>query len=195
MHFEQAFAFMIRKLETELPSYLTYHNVEHTLNVMKVVEHLALAENISGDDLVLLKTATLFHDSGFVLNYYDHEVNSCKLAIKYLPDFDYDTAQVEIVCRIIMSTRLPQSPYDILSQVLCDADLYYLGGDQYTYYADRLFSEFKKFNSIKTNAEWKTKQIEFLTSHSYFTKTAVSERETQKQINLLQIKGLIPHKR
>ena len=45
------------KLEKELPSWLTYHNAQHTKNVIEAAEHLAVTENISGRDLVILKTA------------------------------------------------------------------------------------------------------------------------------------------
>jgi len=177
MQYEQAYSFLIRKLETGLPSYLTYHSVEHTKNVIKVAEHLAVAENISGDDLELLKTAALYHDSGFLQHHYDHEAISCKLARKYLPDFDYNAEQIETVCRMIMATKLPQTPFDFLAQLLCDADLYYLGGNEYDTYADRLFSEFKKFGIIKTKTEWEIRQVEFLSAHSYYTHTASRERE------------------
>ena len=188
MQYEQAYSFLIRKFETGLPSYLTYHNVEHTKNVIKVAEHLAVAENISGDDLDLLKTAALFHDAGFLQHHYDHEANSCKLARKYLPDFSYTAEQIETVCRMILATKLPQTPYDFLAQLLCDADLYYLGGDQYSTYAERLFNEFKKFGMVKTRTEWEIRQVEFLSSHSFYTNTASREREIQKQINLQQLK-------
>ena len=66
MQYEQVYSVLIPRLEKELPSYLTYHTVEHTKNVIAAVEQLAKAENIIGDDLTLLKTAALFHDSGFL---------------------------------------------------------------------------------------------------------------------------------
>jgi len=188
MQYEQAYSFLIQKFETGLPSYLTYHNAEHTKNVIKVAEHLAVAENISGDDIELLKTAALFHDAGFLQHHYDHESISCKLARKHLPDFSYSAEQIETVCRMIQATKLPQSPYDFLAQLLCDADLYYLGGDQYSTYSERLFSEFKKFGMVKTRTEWEIRQVEFLSAHSYYTNTASREREIQKQINLQQLK-------
>ncbi len=60
MQYDQVYSFLISKLETGLPSYLTYHDVQHTKDVILSAEHLAAAENIQGDELVLLKTAALF---------------------------------------------------------------------------------------------------------------------------------------
>ena len=187
MHYDEAHAFLIHKLETGLPSYLSYHNVHHTKSVIAAAEHLARAENISGDELVLLKTAALFHDAGFLQHHHDHEEISCKLARKHLPDYDYAPEQIDKICVQIMATKVPQSPQDHLGQLLCDADLYYLGGNQYAANAEKLFSEYKKLGLIKTQAEWDLKQAGFLSAHTYFTQTAISEREQQKQITLQEI--------
>ncbi|CAN5835004.1 hypothetical protein BH11BAC4_BH11BAC4_19900 [soil metagenome] len=184
MQYEKLYAFLVHKLETGLPTYLTYHNTHHTNAVIESVEKLAAAENISGEDLLLLKTAALFHDAGFLQHHLDHEDFSCKIARKHLPDYDYTEDQIDGICRMIMATKMPQTAPDHMSQVLCDADLYYLGTDKYTANAENLFKEYKKFGIIKTQTEWELKQIEFLSAHRYFTKTAIHERQAQKQQNL-----------
>src|SRR5262245_51833298 len=124
MQYEQVYSFLMNKLEKGLPSYITYHTAGHTKSVIESAEKLAAEENISGDDLVLLKTAALFHDAGFLQNHNDHEELSCNMARQYLPAYGYDTDQVEQVCRMIISTQVPQTPPDHLSELLCDADLY-----------------------------------------------------------------------
>ena len=187
MRYDEVHSFLLNKLETGLPSYLTYHNTHHTKAVISAAEHLGKAENISGDDLVLLKTAALFHDAGFLQHHNDHEEISCKIARKHLPEFDYSDEQVESVCRMIMATKLPQTPVDHLGQLLCDADLYYLGGNQYAANAENLFKEYKKLRLVKTHAEWDLKQAEFLSAHAYFTDTAKNERSAKKQTTLEEI--------
>lgn len=189
MQYEQVYSFIITKLEKELPSWLTYHNAEHTKNVIAAAEHLAVAENIPADDLLLLKTAALFHDTGFLENHNKHEEISCKLAQKYLPGYGYTPEQVSRVCNMIMATRLPQSPKDQLAMYLCDADLYYLGTDDYSRYAENIFTEFRKTGRVKTKTEWLIRQADFLSSHRYFTETARVEREPRKQKTLLEIKA------
>ena len=91
MQYDRAYSFLMTKLEEELPSWLTYHTADHTRSVISSSEHLAALENIRGEDLVLLKTAALFHDSGFLQQPDDHEEISCILARTHLPDFDYNT--------------------------------------------------------------------------------------------------------
>ena len=188
MQYEKVYNFLINKLETGLPSYLTYHNALHTKSVIDAAEHLAKEQNISGDDLLLLKTAALFHDAGFLQHHHEHEEISCKIARKHLPEYDYTPEQIEIICRTIMATKLPQTPADQLGQLLCDADLYYLGGEQYTTNAEKLFKEFNKLGIVKTQTEWELKQVEFLSAHHYFTQTAINERKAHKQNNLHELK-------
>jgi uncharacterized membrane-anchored protein YitT (DUF2179 family)/predicted metal-dependent HD superfamily phosphohydrolase len=200
MQYEQVYAFVVNKLETGLPSYLTYHNTHHTKAVVAAAEHLADAEKISGDDLILLQTAALFHDAGFLQHHHDHEMFSCKIAKKHLPDFAYSNEQINRICEMIMATKIPQAPVNYLSQVLCDADLYYLGTDQYNVNAEKLFKEYKNLGLIKSQVEWDLKQVEFLSAHHYFTETAIKEKEQHKQHNLQEVKAkfasiVMPHKK
>ena len=191
MQYDEVYSFIINKLETALPAYLTYHNAHHTKAVIAAAVHLANRENISGDDLVLLKTAALFHDTGFLQHHQDHEELSCKIARKYLPEYGYSPEQIENVARMIMATKLPQTPEDQLGQLLCDADLFYLGGNQYASNAVNLFKEYKKLGMVRSHADWELKQAEFLAAHTYFTSTAIKEREPQKQHSLQEIRAKI----
>ena len=160
------------KLENELPSWLSYHTADHTKSVIAAAEHLAALENVRGEDLVLLKTAALFHDAGFLQQPDDHEEISCILARTILPDYDYSPAQVENVCRIVMATRIPQKPTEHLGAILADADLFYLGSKDYHANAEKLFQELRQSNLVKTETDWQLMQIEFLSSHHYFTESA-----------------------
>lgn len=189
MLFDEVYTFLIHKLETGLPAYLTYHNVGHTKNVIETVEVLAASEKIDGEELVLLRTAALFHDSGFLQHHEDHEELSCKLARKYLPDYDYTNGQIERICTMIMATKLPQTPADKLSELLCDADLYYIGGNQYHSKANRLFEEYRKFGAVKSTTEWDVRQLEFLSGHHYFTATAKRECDAAKKNIELELQG------
>lgn len=191
MQYEQASSFLIHKLETGLPSYISYHNSQHTKSVIAAAEHLAAGENVTGEDLVLLKTAALFHDAGFLQNHKDHESLGCQIAKKYLPDFDYTTEQIDKICMMIMATKLPQTPLDHLSRILCDADLFYLGGDEYRSNAKRLFNEFKKNGIVETPQEWELQQAEFLSHHEYFTQTAINERQQKKKQVIEEINSAI----
>lgn len=189
MKYELAYDFLISKLELELPEHLRYHDVLHTKSVINEVILMAGTEGVSGDELVLLKTAALFHDSGFLYSKSEHETYSCKIAREHLPAYDYTPAQIDTVCNLIMATKLPQSPYDKSSKILCDADLYYLGNSNYADQAGKLYEEMKRTGSADNMEEWRMKQVHFLTSHNYFTNTANKNQNKGKQINLEKLKS------
>ena len=92
---------------------------------------------------------------------------------------------------MIMATKLPQTPTNESGKFLCDADLFYLGSDQYAINAENIYLEFKKSGFVKTKKEWLLKQADFLSTHTYFTQTAKLEREPQKKIVLEEIKSSI----
>lgn len=170
------------KLEQDLSSQFTFHNAAHTLSVISSVEHIAMAEAIvSSEEITMLKTAALFHDLGFLIEEQDHEQHSCDMAKKYLPYFDYKNHEIEQICRMIMATKMPQKPLDRLSEILCDADLYYLGTKQYYDRADSLHTEFMNGGHSLTKEEWNLMQYNFLSNHHYFTTTANTECNKNKE--------------
>ncbi len=187
MQYENACNFLMGKLESELPQWVTYHDAAHTRSVLNSAIALANAEKVTGEDLVLLKTAALFHDAGFLQQAEGHEEISCKLAAEYLPGFDYTSGQISRVCQIIMATRIPQSPADELGRILADADLFYFGTDEYDQISARLLEELRQSGFKKTEEEWLLMQTEFLSAHQYFTSSAGKLLDEKKGENLKRI--------
>lgn len=188
MQYEKIHGFIMGKLRSDLPSYLTYHNAGHTEQVIRAAEYIGTRENIGPREMTLLKTAALFHDSGFLFHHDDHETTSCRLAREYLPNYGYEDDDIEEICDLIMATRLPQAPRSHLAQILCDADLFYLGGDDYAEISGKLFNEFKRNELVKNDAEWDIRQAEFLTTHHFFTETAKKELSLKKEAALAQLR-------
>ncbi len=194
MQFDQVYKFIIEKMEAGLSPRLTYHNVQHTKNVLEAAEYLGRQENLNIEHLTILKTAALFHDTGFLQNYLNHEASSCEQAREYLPGFKYTNTEIERICVLINATVVPQAPNSKLEEILCDADLYYLGATDYNEKAELLYEELKNYQIISTRLEWLVSQAEFLPEHTYFTKTAIRERSAQKIKNLRTIKNELTKK-
>ncbi len=188
MQLEKLKAFILEKLHRELPHWLTYHSPHHTEEVVKHAYELGKDEGLSEHELVILETAAVMHDTGFLATTAEHEKASCKFAREYLPQFEYNEDQVERVCDIIMATQLPQSAYDKLSQVLCDSDLYYLGTNNYQLYSGRLYREMKHFSPNLTEENWHQLERKFLESHKYFTEAAKHKLDAIKKQNFQHVK-------
>ncbi len=182
---------ILDKLEKELPRHLFYHNVKHTVDVVTEVELIGWGEGVSDEDILLLKTAALFHDSGHIVNYDNHEFYGTQLANEYLPKFNYNTDQINRICELIMATKLPPKPKNLLEKIICDADLDYLGRADFIPVSNTLYKELKDQNKIGSLKEWNKRQLDFISEHQYFTKTAQSLREVNKQKQIERIMKLI----
>lgn len=183
--------YVLDRLKKELPSDLYYHHIHHTLDVCKAIEEIADAESINGEELILLKTAGLFHDLGFVVKYMDNEPIAVEIAKDVLPSFKYSIDQVNIICNIILATRIPHQPNSHLEEVICDADLDYLGREDFHPISKNLMKEWLAYGLINSEEEFNKKQVSFFNMHKYFTQTAKERRETLKKKHLSEIKKLL----
>ncbi len=182
---------ILDKLEKELPEYLFYHNVKHTVDVVTEVELMGWAEGCSDEEILLLKMAGLFHDAGHTISYDEHEFYGTEMVKKYLPEYNYNEEQIEIICETIMATKLPPKPVTLLQKIICDADLDYLGRSDFIPVSNTLYDELKAQNKIGSLNDWNKLQVKFISGHQYFTKTAQSLREVNKQKQIDRIQSLI----
>jgi hypothetical protein len=93
---------------------------------------------------------------------------------------------------MILTTKLPQDADTSLGKILCDADLDYLGREDYLMISHCLRHEWITLDINKlTLLEWYQLQVDFLETHNYFTDYAVKSRQAKKEKNLNQIKELL----
>lgn len=191
MNYHAAKAFILDKLEQELSDKLTYHGLHHTLDVLHATEELCRIERIAPYESMLLKTAALFHDSGFTLDNKNHEELGCQIAKANLPLYDYSGEDIDLICGMIMATKIPQSPQNYLEAILCDADLDYLGRDDFHQIGATLFEELQAYNILHHEEAWNRLQVNFLEKHTFFTRTNRLRRNRKKQFHLRELKKVV----
>jgi ligand-binding sensor domain-containing protein/class 3 adenylate cyclase/predicted metal-dependent HD superfamily phosphohydrolase len=175
---------VLKMLENGLDSNLYYHGIHHTKDVVKAVERLALLEGVTDEGLFLLKTAAIFHDAGFLESYNHNEPIGARMAEEILPQYGYTKDHIEIIRELIFVTQIPHKPTNKLQEIICDADLDYLGRGDFDEIADKLRRELKERNIISSDRKWDEIQISFLNQHRYFTKTAIETRQKTKESNI-----------
>lgn len=188
MKYEELNKIIITRLRENLPEHLSYHSVMHVKDVIDSVEKIGKSEGVNDEDLLLLKTAALFHDTGFLFGSKNHEEKSCEIAAEYLLDYGYSQEQLNKIKGMIMATKIPQTPQNHLEEIVADADLDYLGRDDFFTIGNKLFEELSMFGIVNSERDWNVLQEKFLESHHYFTETAINSRKEKKQENLNIIK-------
>jgi uncharacterized protein len=183
--------FISAKLKNELPKDLYYHGIHHTYDVLKSAQVIGKYEKISEHDMLLLQVAVMYHDAGFTRVYKNHEEAGCDMAREFLPGFGFDKDEIEIICGMIMATKIPQQPHTKLEQIIADADLEYLGTDNFLRIARTLFDEIRIYLNVESERQWNIIQMNFLKSHHYFTDYCKKYREANKQEHLQEIIKLV----
>ena len=190
--FENARQYALHRLETELPQELTYHALPHTRDdVVPAVERLAAMEGVKGEPLILLRTAALFHDLGFIEQYNSNEHIAVRMAHEALPVFGYSPSQVEVISNIILTTRIPQTPHTPLEEIMADGDLDSLGREDFWELSSVLRSEQALFGKPVSDLEWDRIQLDFLQAHHYFTRSAINLRQECKEQHISELVRLL----
>ena len=185
--------YMINRLRNELPDNLYYHGVHHTIDVINAAERIARGEGVENEEKMLIKLAALFHDSGFLRKYRNNEPHGAELAGEILPKYGFTAKQTRKVQGMILATEVPQKPTNIMEEILCDADLDYLGRSKQEFYniSNSLKQELVEYGFLAKEEDWDPIQVKFLTEHRYFTQTAVKRRRKNKIDRLNEIKEQI----
>ena len=77
---------------------------------------------------------------------------------------------------------------------MCDADLDYLGRDDFYEIGGRLFEELRAQGIVETEREWNLVQKTFLDSHRYHTSYSKTNRERIKNQRLQEILGKLKNR-
>lgn len=182
----------MQELEQGLPEWLTYHNSEHTRYVLQQAGSIAQHENVQGRDLLLVKVAALYHDIGFLIQREDHEILGCRRASEDLKKEKFSTDEISRICDMIMATRIPQKPGNLLEQILADADLEYLGTNKFNSLSTKLYIELMHLKPDLTPRKWDEIQIDSLSSHCYHTSYCRTHRTPVKEKNLEMVRKRVP---
>lgn len=175
---------------------LVFHSYNHIVETVKAAQFIGEGNNLNDEQLTTVLLAAWFHDSGYAESKNGHEELSGKFAEDYLRKKGYPQEQIDQVKGIIMATKMPQSPKNLLEEVMCDADLIHVGKKSFTRRSDLLRTELEMTqNEVYTDVEWVENEIKFLVSHKYHTPFAHLEFNNRKGANVSLQHALLKEKR
>jgi predicted metal-dependent HD superfamily phosphohydrolase len=176
---------------------LSFHSFEHTRDVVLHCELIAGNYELNETDHTALILAAWFHDTGYSSgSKKTHEQESQRIATEFL---ERNHAGPELIARVngcIIATRMPQSPTNLIERIICDADLFHLGTDEFGAKSKLLRQEINNFQEDKIGKkEWKKLNIEFLDRHRYFTEYGRETLEPVKHRHLHELKEKVQGKK
>ncbi len=190
-NFKEVEQHIVGILKRDLPNNLYYHGLHHTMDVLRSAELIGKQEKLSEEEMLLLKIAVLYHDAGFTKVYRNHEEVGCDMAKADLPGFGFTESEIEIICGMIKATKIPQNPQNKLEYIIADADLEYLGTDDFERIGRTLFEEIKIYLGVEGERQWNIIQMNFLKGHRYHTNFCKKNRESEKQKHLKAIEKIV----
>ncbi len=172
-------------LKEKLTADFVFHNLEHAQYVSNKAELIGKNSGLNDEDINLVKLCGLFHDTGYISGYEAHEMKSAEIVADFLKSKEIGDEIITRVKNCILSTHIPQEPKDLISQVLCDADMAHLAEDNYFERIEKMRLEWNKTLGNKFSKRKFHKISEkFFRHHSYYTDFARKEFEPKKEKNL-----------
>lgn len=168
---------------TRFSSWRTFHNIEHTQNVVaackEMIQHYGL---VNEGNLILI--AAWFHDVGYCVSSEDHETESMKICTDFLVALKIETENVNRINSLILSTISFHTPLTLEEQIICDSDMVHLSRRDYSQWSVRLKEEIENEKGVAiSDSEWITSNIRFFKSHGYYTAYANKNWQPGKEIN------------
>lgn len=177
--------YVILFLTQNLSQQLSFHNINHTYEVVSAVREIARENTLCDEDLCALEIAAWFRDCGYASCYKGHEEESKRIAKNFLENFNCDKSFIDKVLKCIDSTKYPQNPTSEIEEILCDADIFHLTRTNYYQYEKALRLEFEKFLGLNfTDEEWQMENYIFLQHQHYFTSYGQAVLEKFKDVNI-----------
>lgn len=176
----------ISKLTSEQRGDYCFHNALHTNDVVEATEEMATHYQLNNQDRFIVICAAYFHDIGYLFGgAMDHEARGAACAEAFLKSEGVPENIIDQVKGCIVATKMPQSPRNLLEQILCDADLFHLGGATFEERNKLMHQEAEQYNQAKIDKnDWREKTIRLMQQHQYHTDYAQHKLNEGKRINL-----------
>jgi class 3 adenylate cyclase len=180
--------FVFDEVLPELPPSMHFHSLKYVKKVYDQVFLICRSEEIDTEETIIVRTAALLCFSGLTQSYNNYENRSVVISRDILPKFDFSEKQIDQITNLILATKQPFNPVNILEKILIDAKMEYIGRPDFIGSFKLILVELKENNQKISFKEWKRRQILLLNEFRFFTLAGKRLRETsaEEQIEVLE---------
>lgn len=186
-----AYEYCIEILEKHCAHYF-FHNPEHTKDVFKRATYLAKIEKVDALDLEDLQIATLFHDTGFSIQYAKNEYLGSKIARKWLEERNHPETRIRKIENIIMATIVFSKPKTLLEMIIQDSDMDNIGTEDGMENSLKLEKELKEIAQVKiVGCSYWEYVYHIYADFQFNTQTAKNERTENRLKNVEKLREYV----
>lgn len=168
---------------------LAFHNLKHTQIVVARANEIAAHYRLSEKEMLTLFTAAWFHDTGHLFTKpVVHEDKSVQIMKDFMAVNNNDSGLTADITQCILATKMPRNPTNILQQIICDADTYHLGTNDFKITNKLMRQEYSLRCGEFDKNEFNRKTIEMLEKHEYYTDYCKDLLSKPKQKNMKKLK-------
>src|SRR5690606_37012723 len=122
-----------------------------------------------------------FHDIGYCgYGKEGHEERSADIAEAFLKEKMVDAKVIAAIRECILATKMPQTPKNLLEEIVCDADLFHFGSEYFDIRNKLMRQEAEAYGHTENKEEWRKNTIKLMEGHHYHTEYARNALEQKK---------------
>jgi predicted metal-dependent HD superfamily phosphohydrolase len=177
--------------QSKINKSIRFHTLQHTQEVVIACEKMAEYYHLNDDERFTLALGAWFHDTGYTAGQAkNHESVSILLATEFMKPRQLGQPVVDKVTGCINATRIPQNPTNLIEQIICDADLFHLGTEDFKKKNRLLREELNEFGGYNfSKKDWRKINIEFMEKHRYFTSYGIQNLQPLKEVYVAELKA------
>ncbi|GIZ09848.1 Pycsar system effector family protein [Flavobacterium sp. UMI-01] len=190
---QSAETFVSALLKDTLSKSFTYHNLEHTKEVVKAAQTIVATENLDSFEKEALLVAAWFHDTGYSKGCQNHELSSIELATSFLEEQQQPQELIAKVATLIQATAYNYVPQNHLEKIIRDADYSHFGSPNYFKVCELLRKEWElTMHKFYDDISWAKENVYIMEQwHQYHTEYALQNWQPVKEQNIKLIKDMI----
>jgi predicted metal-dependent HD superfamily phosphohydrolase len=167
---------------------LVFHNLEHTQNVVERVHEIASHYKIPDKELLELSIAAWFHDTGHLItDPSGHEEKSVVLMDAFMRTKTDDEELINKIAELIRITKFPPSPQTLQEMIICDADTYHFGLQDFKQTNKAMKKELILRNMNTMVMDWEKNSLDLLERHQFYTTYCIGLLQKGKEKNIRKL--------
>ncbi len=192
---------LLKEAETFISKYmrkhenpkLLFHNLANTQSIVLVVGQIAGDYPLDEKELFIANTAVWFLYVGYYKDFLHPEDASAKMAEEFFTGTGLENETVERIKKCILATMPGAVPDTLVEEIICDANYFYLGTENFSRYNKlrRKEDELLHKTTFDRN-QWTKDTIQMLEGHKYYTDFCKSSLDSGRQRNLEKLKKKNP---